>query len=84
MIEEKCECCGSSYFVDNYTQEQLRSALLTVITRWGTAKTTDGILQYLAAQGFLMGHLKVEMTRLWDAKAIDFVGERCRIHENPT
>ena len=85
MKEEKCECCGSSYFVDNYTQEQLRNALLTVIARWSDKKTSDEILQYLAAQGFLLSHLKIEMTRLWDNKVVEFVGDRCRIvYENPT
>lgn len=82
MKAQMCLCCGSNFYVGDYTLDELRQTITLVARRWGHKKTLDEIVQYLAAQGFKMSDVRTQMTRLWDEGVIELTPGSCRINES--
>ena len=82
MKKQMCSCCGSDFYIGDYTLDELRQTITLVAGRWGHKKTLDEIVQYLTAQGFKMNDVRSQMTRLWDEGVIELSPERCVLSES--
>lgn len=79
MKKQMCDCCGSIFFVANYTQEQLRETVIRTVSTFSDKKSHYEILHYLTKIGFKMFDVKNVMTSLWHEGKIELTAERCRL-----